>query len=315
MRIAWLAASLLASAVAEARIYDGGITHAELRALMLESGLQAVTVEAEAPDEVPRLVVVGGPARWYAELLACKDGRCGDLHLSAGYNLDGEPDAAAVREFNDSLTGWISGNIYIDDERDPIFQSDANTDGASGNNIRYAVTAFDDAVRCVSVIVGFDDTPDACKDFPGRLRALQDRGLDADDVSRVVVAVDIQRLERILRDNGFASSRGQASSGLVSLDVEKDGVRWSIATPENRADQVNASLLMVTGCGRCGKDAARRANLYNAERRWITARAQPGIVTGSMTLPLAGGVTEDAIGMMIRSFHSWAVNFSGDMPD
>lgn len=215
MRIACLAVALLASTGAEARVYDGGITHAKLRALMLEAGLQAVTVDAETPEGMPRLVVVGGPARWYVELLACKDGRCGDLHLSAGYALDTEHDAAAVRDFNDSLTGWINGNVYIDDERDPIFQSDANTDGASGNSIRCAVTAFDAAVRCVSVVVGFDDTPDACKDFATRMRALQDRGL----------------------------------------------------------------------------------------------------VTGSMTLPLAGGVTEDAVGMMIRSFHSWAVNFAGDMPD
>ncbi len=315
MRFAWLAVALLASGAAEARIYDGGITHEELRKLMLEAGLQAVTVEAKSPDEAPQLVVMGGPARWYVELLACQSGRCGDLHLSAGYNLDAEPDAKGVREFNDSLAGWMSGNIYIDDEKDPIFQSDANTDGASGGNIRYAVMAFDAAVRCVSVLVGFDGTAGACDRLGERLRELQERGLAADDVGRVIVAAGIDDLDRILRGNGFSPVRGTASSGLVSLNVEKDGVRWSIATAGKREDQVNGVLLMTTGCPACKNEGARRANRYNSERRWISSRADQGIVVGTMTLPLAGGVTEDSVGMMIRSFHSWALNFEEDMPD
>lgn len=311
------AAALFFSAAAQAHVYSGGVTHEELRKLLIEAGLQAVSVEADSSAEnaVPELVVMGGPARWHVQFMSCTEGRCGDLRLSVGYDISTKVEPAVVRELNESMLGWISGNVYIDDEGDPILQADVNTDGATGNNIRYSAKVFDAMMRCTSVKIGFDDTADACKNLQGQFYGFRDQSVAADDASHVVFALTIDDLTRILKNSGFDPTVGAANSGMVSLQVVRDDVIWTVAIPESTADQINGALMLITVCRTCDRDGARRANAYNAKRRWVTAvHHDDDVVIGTMTLPLSGGVTESSIGMMIRSFHDWAVKFDSDMP-
>jgi hypothetical protein len=311
------AAALLFSSAAQARVFEGGVTHEDLRKLLIEAGLQAVSVEPDASDAnaVPELVVMGGPARWHVQFMSCSEGRCGDLRFSVGYDLNTKVDAPVVNELNESMLGWISGNVYIDEEGDPILQADVNTDGATGSNIKYSAKVFDAMMRCTSVKIGFDDTADACTNLQGLFYGFRDQSVAADDASHVVFALTVDDLTRILRNSGFDLSAGSANSGMVSLRVGKDGVIWTAAIPEATADQINGALILITVCRTCDRDGARRAHAYNAARRWLTAvRHDDNIVVGTMILPLSGGVAEASIGMMIRSFHDWAVKFDRDMP-
>ena len=315
--LALAAIVLFASASAEARIYDGGITHEELRQLLIDAGLQAVTVDPDSkePDAVATLAIMGGPARWHVQFMACKDGRCADLHFSAGYDLDSKTPAATVEDINAEILPWLSANLYLDNVDDPIFQADVNTDGVSGRNILYSARVFDAMVRCVSHRVGFEEDAAACEGLEGKFKSIANQSVASEDVSRVRVSTSHDELGRILRANGFSPTAGQPRSGLVSWNVTADGVSWTAAVAESTAEQMNGSILMVGACAKCSTDMSRRANAYNAERRWLTADAQEDHVTGTMTLPLSGGVTEESIGMMLRSFHGWMKNFESDMPD
>lgn len=315
--LALAALALFASAPAQARIYDGGITHEELRQLLIDAGLQAVTVDADSsePDAVATLAIMGGPARWHVQFMACKDGRCADLHFSAGYDLDSKTPAATVADINAEMLPWLSSNLYLDDVDDPIFQADVNTDGVSGRNIAYSARVFDTMVRCVSHRVGFEEDAAACEGLEGKFRAIANQSIASEDVARVRVSTSHAELGRILRANGFSPTAGEPDSGLVSWRVSADGVAWSAAVPESTADQMNGSIFLVGACGKCSKDTARRANAYNAQRRWLTADGQEDHITATMTLPLSGGVTEESIGMMLRSFHGWLKTFETDMPD
>jgi len=315
--LAVAAITLFAAGAAEARIYDGGITHQELQELLIDAGLQAVTVDPDSkePDAVPTLAIMGGAARWHVQFMACKDGRCADLHFSAGYDLDQETPAATVADINASMLPWLSANMYIDDEKDPIFQADVNTDGVSGRNIQYSARVFDLMVRCVSHRVGFDDAPAACEGLEDKFTTLAKQSIASEDVSRVRISTAHAELGRILRANGFAPTEDKPQSGLVSWTVKADDVTWTAAVPESAAEQMNGAILLVTVCQTCSQDTERRANAYNAERRWLTADAQDGLIVATLTLPLSGGVTEEAIGMMFRSFHGWVKNLASDMPD
>jgi len=311
------AALALFAAAAEARIYDGGITHKELQELLIEAGLQAVTVESDSKeaDAVPNLAIMGGPARWHVQFMACKDGRCGDLHLSVGYDLSARPPAATVEDINATMLPWLAANLFIDEVDDPIFQADVNTDGVSAKNIQYSARVFDTMVRCVSHRIGFDDAPAACEGLDGKFAAIANQSIAREDVSRVRISTSHDELGRILRANGFTPTAGKPDRGFVSWLVSADGVMWSAAVPESVAEQMNGSILLVAACGKCSKDTARRANAYNAERRWLTAAAQPDLISVTLTVPLSGGVTEEGIGMMLRSFHGWAKSLDADMPD
>lgn len=313
--VAALAIASLCAQPAEARVFEGGITHDEMKNVLIDAGFSALTVVAEKsePGAVPDLVIMGGPARWYVHFMACKDGRCADLHLDAGFDLDAPVAASVVAALNHSMLGRLTGNVYLDDEGDPILQADVNTDGVSGNNIRYSIRAFDLLMRCVALRIDFDDTAGACDGLEDRLVAIANQGLAAEDVTQVIAAVGPVELERILRDNGYEPVRNAPDSGLVSFTVKHDGIRWTAAVPEDRAGQINGSIFLLTGCVTCAGDRVRRANAYNAERRWLSAEAQEGLIVASTTLPLSGGVTEDSIGMMIRSFHSWARNFESEV--
>lgn len=315
--LAAAAIALFAAGAAEAKIYDGGITHQELQELLIDAGLQAVTVESESneADAVANLAIMGGPARWHVQFMACKEGRCGDLHFSAGYDLDEKTPAATIADINMTMLPWLSANLYTDDVDDPIFQADVNTDGSSGKNIQYSARIFDTMVRCVSHRVGYDDAPAACEGIEEKFKAIARQGVAGDDVSRVRISTAHDELGRILRANGFSPTADPPRSGLVSWTVKADGVAWSAAVPETAAEQMNGSILFVAACAKCGKDAARRANAYNADRRWLTADEQEGMIVATMTLPLSGGVTEAAIGMMCRSFHDWVKSFEKDVPD
>lgn len=314
---AGITAAALVSVPAQARVYEGGITHAEMQKVLVDAGFNALTVEEEdaKPDAVPDLVVMGGPARWYVQFMACKEGRCADVHVHAGFNAETAVPQATVVEINQALLGKLSGNVYIDDEDDPILQADLNTDGVTGNNIRYSMRVFDAVVRCLVVRIGFDATAGACDDLDNRLIGLASQGIAADDVQHVIAAITPADLERILRDNGYSPVAEKADSGLASFSVVQDGIRWVAAIPAAREEQINASIFLVTGCGRCGKDTFRRANAYNAARRWISAEGQQNVITGTTTIPLSGGITEAALGMMLRSFHSWALSFEKDIPE
>lgn len=311
------AIALFAAASADARIYDGGITHQELQELLIDAGLQAVTVDSDSkePDAVPTLAIMGGSARWHVQFMACKDGRCADLHFSAGYDLEEITPAATVEDINASMLPWLSANMYIDGEDDPIFQADVNTDGVSGRNIQYSARVFDLMVRCVSHRVGFDDAPAACEGVGDKFTAMAKQSIASEDVSRVRISTAHAELGRILRANGFSPTEDEPRSGLVSWTVNSDGVIWTAAVPESAAEQMNGSILLITVCKTCTRDTERRANAYNAERRWLTADAQDGLIAATLTLPLSGGVTEEAIGMMFRSFHGWVKNLAADMPD
>lgn len=311
-----LALLLLTTAPAEARIFEGGITHQEMQKLLIDAGFNAVTVEDDdsQPDQVPDLVVMGGPARWYVQFMACKSGRCADVHLHAGFNVETPVAQSIVVEINHAMLGRLTGNVYIDAEGDPILQGDINTDGVSGNNIRYSLRAYDVMVRCLSVRIDFDDTAGACDGLEDKLTALANQGLASDDIAKVVVAIGPDELERILRDSGYKPVRNAPDSGLISFTVNQEGIRWTAAVPEKREEQLNGSVFLLTGCVTCSGDGARRANAYNSERRWLSAEAQEGVVVASTTVPLSGGVTEDSVGMMIRSFHSWARSLESDMP-
>ena len=311
------ALALFASAAAEARIYDGGITHEELRQLLIDGGLQAATVDSDAkePDAMPTLVIMGGPARWHIQFMACKEGRCADLHFSAGYDLDTMTPAATIADINAGMLPWLAANLYLDDVDDPIFQADVNTDGVSGRNILYSARVFDTMVRCVSHRVGFEEDAAACEGLEGKFKAIANQSIASEDVSRVRVSISHTELGRILRANDFAPTLGEPNSGMVPWRVSADGVNWTAAVPESAADQMNASILMLGACTRCSKDTARRANAYNAEHRWLTADAKDDYITATLTLPLSGGVTEESIGLMLRSFHGWLKNFEADMPD
>ena len=315
--LAVAAIACFAAVPAEARIYDGGVTHQELQQLLIDAGLQAVTVDSESkePDAVPTLAIMGGPARWHVQFMACKEGRCADLHFSAGYDLEVETPAATVDDINTEMLPWLAANLYIDGENDPIFQADVNTDGVSGKNIQYSARVFDTMVRCVSHRVGFDDAAAACEGLEGKFKAIANQSVAGEDVSRVRISTSHEELGRILRANGFSPTAGQPRSGLVSWNVNADGIFWTAAVPESVAEQMNGSILLVGACPSCTKDTARRANAYNAERRWLTADAQDDLITATLTLPLSGGVTEEAIGMMLRSFHAWLKDFNADVPD
>ena len=309
--------TLFAAAPAEARIYDGGITHQELQELLIDAGLQAVTVDSDSkePDAVPTLAIMGGAARWHVQFMACKEGRCADLHFSAGYDLEVKTPATTVDDVNGAMLPWLSANMYIDEEDDPIFQADVNTDGVSGRNIQYSARVFDAMVRCVSHRVGFDDAPAACEGLEDRFTALSKQSIASEDVSRVRISTAHAELGRILRANGFSPTADKPQSGRVSWTVNADGVIWTAAVPESAAEQMNGSILLVAVCNTCTQDTERRANAYNAQRRWLTADAQQDLIVATMTLPLSGGVTEGAIGMMFRSFHGWVKNLGADMPD
>lgn len=315
--VAIAAIALFVAAPVEARIYDEGITHQELQELLIAAGLQAVTVDPDSkePDAVPTLAIMGGPARWHVQLMACKEGRCADLHFNAGYDLEARPATGTVDDINTEMLPWLSANLYIDEVDDPIFQADVNTDGVSGRNIQYSARLFDTMVRCVSHRVGFEDDAAACEGLEDKFKAIANQNIASEDVSRVRVSMSHEELGRILRANGFSPTADQPRSGLVSWTVSADGVIWTAAVPETVAEQLNGSILFVAVCPKCTKDTDRRANAYNAERRWLTADAQKDLITATMTLPLSGGVTEEAIGMMFRSFHGWVKNFEADMPD
>lgn len=315
--LAVAAIALFAAAPAGARIYDGGITHEELRELLIDAGLQAVTVDADSnePEAMATLAIMGGPARWHVQFMACKEGRCADLHFTAGYDLDNPTPAGVVDDINAEMLPWLSANLYIDDVNDPIFQADVNTDGVTGRNIQYSARIFDAMVRCVSHRVGFDEAPAACEGLDGKFRAIANQNVASEDVSRVRVSTSHEELGRILRVNGFSPTASPPKHGLASWIVDADGVIWTAAVPETTALQMNGSILLVTACPTCTTDTARRANAYNAERRWLTADAQEGLISATLTLPLSGGVTEEAIGMMFRSFHAWVKNLAADMPD
>ena len=60
-------------------------------------------------------------------------------------------------------------------------------------------------------------------------------------------------------------------------------MNWTAAVPESTAEQMNASILLVAVCTDCTKDVARRANAYNAERRWLTADAQEDLITAGVS--------------------------------
>ncbi len=313
---ALFAATLFFSAAAQAIVYEGGVTHEEMRKLLIEAGFQAVTVEAEPSDndEVPELVVMAGATRWHVQFMACEKGRCGDLRLSVGFDIKTAFAPADIAEMNKAMLGWISGNVYIDDEGDPILQADVNTDGVSGNNIEYSAKVFDAMARCMTVKVGFDDSAAACADLQRRFSAFADQVVAADDSSQVVFALSLDDLRRILRNSGFDPSDGTEDSGMVSLRVKKDGIVWTVAIPKATTDQINGSLLLLTVCTTCSSEGGRRANAYNSQLRWLAATQQEGVVVGTMTIPLSGGVTESSLGMMIRSFHGWAVKFESEMP-
>jgi len=313
---ALFATTLFFSAAARALVYEGGVTHEEMRKLLIEAGFQAVTVEAEPSDEgeVPELVVMGGPTRWHVQFMSCDKGRCADLRLSVGFDIKTAFAPAIITEMNETMLGWIGGNVYIDDEDDPILQADVNTDGVSGNNIIYSAKVFDAMARCMAVKVGFDDSAAACADLRRRFSGFADQVVAADDSSQVVFALSLDDLRRILRNSGFDPSEGTADSGRVSLQVKKDGIVWTAAIPETTADQINGSLMLLTACTTCSSEGGRRANAYNSERRWLTAAQHEGVVVGTMMIPLSGGVTESSIGMMIRSFHDWAGKFEASMP-
>jgi hypothetical protein len=313
---ALFAMTLFFSAAAQAVIYEGGVTHEEMRKLLIEAGLQAVTVDTQPSDkgEVPELVVMGGPTRWHVQFMACEKDRCADLRLSVGFDITTAFASAIVTEMNETMLGWISGNVYIDEEGDPILQADVNTDGVTGNNIEYSVKVFDAMARCMTVKVGFDDSAAACADLPRRFSGYADQVIAGDDSSQVVFALALDDLRRILRNSGFDPMEGTADSGMVSLRVQKDGIVWTAAIPQSTAEQINGSLMLLTACTTCSSEGGRRANAYNSERRWLTAAQQEGVVVGTMMIPLSGGVTESSIGMMIRSFHGWAVKFESEMP-
>lgn len=308
--------ALAVAAPAGARMFEGGITHAELQKLLVDSGFNALTVEDEQPepDSVPDLVVMGGPGRWYVQFMACKEGRCADVHLHAGFDADKPVPQETVAELNGAMLGRLSGNVYIDSENDPILQADVNTDGVSGNNIRFQMRAFDTVMRCLVVKIGFDSTAGACDALGDQLIALAKQGIAADDVQHVIASLGPKDLERVLRENGFSPVANEVDEGLASFRVEFEGVRWVAAVPAAQADQINAGVFLLTGCGRCDKDTVRRANAYNAERRWLSAEGQKDNITATTTIPLSGGITESSLGMMIRSFHAWAKSFESDLP-
>jgi hypothetical protein len=315
--LAFAAIALIAAAPAEARIYDGGITHKELQDLLIDAGLQAVTVDSDSkePDAVPTLAIMGGPARWHVQFMACKEGRCADLHFSAGYDLEEKTPAETVIDVNTMMLPWLAANMFIDQVDDPIFQADVNTDGVTGKNIQYSARVFDAMVRCVSHRVDFDDAPAACEGLEARFKSIANQSIASEDVSRVRISASHDELGRLLRANGFTPIAGAPDNGFVSWVVNADGVAWTAAVPEAAAEQMNGSILLVAACPTCTMDLARRANAYNAERRWLTANAQDKLISATLTLPLSGGVTEEAIGMMLRSFHGWVKNLEADMPD
>jgi len=308
--------ALACAAPAEARMFEGGITHAELQQLLVDAGFNALTVEAEnaEPGSVPDLAVMGGPGRWYVQFMACKDGRCADVHLHAGFDTETPLAQDTVIEINQAMLGRLSGNVYLDSENDPILQADLNTDGVSGNNIRFQMRGFDTVLRCLVVKIGFDSTADACEGLQDKLVALARQGIAADDVQHVIVAVGPKDLERILRESGYSPVANPNSEGLASFRVDYEGVRWVAAVPATQAEQINGAVFLMTGCGRCDKDTFRRANAYNADRRWLTAEGQKDNITATTTVPLSGGITESSLGMMIRSFHAWAKSFESDVP-
>ena len=310
------ATTLLFSAAAQALVYEGGVTHEEMRKLLIEAGFQAVTVETKPSDagEVPELVVMGGPTRWHVQFMSCDKDRCADLRLSVGFDMKAAFAPAIIAEMNEAMLGWISGNVYIDDEGDPILQADVNTDGVTGNNIEYSAKVFDAMARCMTVKVGFDDSASACADLRRRFAGFADQPVAADDSSQVVFALSLDDLRRILRNSGFDPTEGTANSGMVSLRVKKDGIVWTAAIPETTADQINGSVMLLTACTACSSEGGRRANAYNSERRWLTATQRDDVVMGTMMIPLSGGVTEASISMMIRSYHDWAVKFESEMP-
>ena len=308
--------ALAVAAPAGARVFEGGITHAELQKLLVDSGFNALTVESDKaePDSVADLVVMGGPGRWYVQFMACKDGRCADLHLHAGFDAETPVPQEMVVELNAAMLGRLAGNVYVDSEQDPILQADVNTDGVSGNNIRFQMRAFDTVMRCLVVKIGFDATAGACDALGDRLIGLTKQGIAADDVQYVIASLGPKDLERVLRENGFSPVAQAVDEGLASFRVEHEGVRWVAAVPAAQAEQINGGVFLLTGCGRCDKDTFRRANAYNTDRRWLSAEGQKDNITATTTIPLSGGITEDSLGMMIRSFHAWAKSFESDLP-
>lgn len=305
--------ALASTPPAQARVFEGGITHAEMQEILTDAGFNAVTVEDAdaAPGAVPDLVVMGGPGRWYVQFMACKEARCADLHLYAGFDTETPMAREAIAEISQEMIGSLSGNVYLDAENDPILQADINTDGVSGNNIRFQARVFDTVLRCLAVRIGFDATPGACEQIADRLLGFARQGVSAEDVSRVIVAVGPDRLEQVLRASGYQPVRRPEAGDLESFTVQQDGVSW-IALVSRKANQ-QFTVFLTASCKGCGDDA-RRANAYNAERRWLTATARNGGIDAAMTVPLAGGITESSLGLMIRSFHAWVKSFESDLP-
>ena len=310
-----LLAGVLACAGAEARVYEGGTTPDEMKRLLAEAGLSAVTQELDspAPDKVPDLIVTSGKTRWHVQFMACTDGRCADVRVYAGYDLE-EPDTeVAAFSMTTIMINQLSGNLYIDDEGDPILQADINTDGASANNIEYSMKVFDTLVRCTSDLIDFDKDPDACGKLTDRLAAAANIGLSMDDIGKVVIAPDLDDAARILRESGFEPFPLTEDTKVIGLGVAKDDVIWTVQNYRSSPEQPNAFLLFAVDCKPCAAGDYMDPDTYNEKKRWLTARPNEDSIMATLTLPIAGGVTESSIGMMMRSFHSMAKLFESDM--
>ena len=310
--LAGLAGAMLFVAPAQAKVYEGGITHAEMQKLLVDAGFNALAVEEEdaKPDAVPDLVVMGGPARWYVEFMACKEGRCADLHLHAGFNVEGAVSQAIVTEMNQALLGKLSGNVYVDDEQDPILQADVNTDGVTDAHLIYQVRSFDALDRLMCTHVGYWSKADTASAYD-KLLLVATPKVPTEDKADVIDAIEAKDFQSMLEDDGFRVTEARATSTALakSFVVSKSGAAWFAEVPLIDDWRVTFSAMPEVFF----KNGSAIANNFNREHRWVSLTCPSIYMDGRLAVVLRGGITRHALVVMANTFDEMLHTLPGGM--
>ncbi len=120
--IALAAATMLGLGAAQAQVIDkGGMTGPEAAAWLQKAGYKAELTKDEGGDPLIDSAADGHAFKVY--FYDCKEGRCGALQFSAGFD---RKEPLALEKANE----WNRKNrylkVYLDDDGDPYVQYDVN---------------------------------------------------------------------------------------------------------------------------------------------------------------------------------------------
>jgi hypothetical protein len=130
----------------------GGVTAAEVAAVLKEKGLPAEVTKDDVGD--PLIKSSGDNINWRIYFYGCKDGRCASIQFSAGFDLMDGITYAKINEWNYAKR-FSRG--ALDEEMDPYVRYDVDAEsGFSSESLTLAVETWQLVLPAFADFVGFE---------------------------------------------------------------------------------------------------------------------------------------------------------------